>query len=260
MFRDILSGSHAILVGLVFFVVVVGGSSLYSWHVHRMTEVQLLETQRKVQPLKNKNVTRIGQDIDVPTDTETFGETQTPIVSDDMPEAAPIVQSEQPITNPVPVEENDTDPDFEDISEESQIIRESRFGFGPYPEIPLDYSDPDIWDRIENMTDDSLAKGNELMARVRIKLWKQGTQTIGASYDNDGKIYPSIPGVAYVTWESKELPDGTRYRFPSRISGTPELAGKQHYFYERGEAPPGITVVTHEDGGIDPYEFLNLQK
>ena len=41
MFRDMLSGSRALLVGLIFFVLVVGGSLLYSWHVHRTTETEL---------------------------------------------------------------------------------------------------------------------------------------------------------------------------------------------------------------------------
>ncbi len=259
MLHDVLS-SRGILAGVVFFVGVVGGSWLYSWQIHRTTDAEVAETQRKVPHLENKNEVHTTHDHGVPTDTQTLEETRTSIFSDDMSEVAPVARDEQPITNQWSGEESTTDPTFEDPPQESQTIRESRFGFGHYPEIPVDYPDPDIWDRIENMTDDSLAKDNELMARVRIKLWNQGTQTIGASYDNDGKIYPSIPGVAYVTWESKELSDGTRYQFPSRISGTPELAGNEHYFYELGEAPPGITIVTHEDGGIDPYEFLNLQR
>ena len=64
MFRDMLSGSRAILVGLVFFVLVVGGSLLYSWHAHRTTDAELAETQRKVQPFKKLQV-RL-------TKTETF--------------------------------------------------------------------------------------------------------------------------------------------------------------------------------------------
>lgn len=261
MFRDILLGSRAILAGLVFFVLIVGGSLLYSWHVHRTVDSDFAETQHTIQRLKNKNETHTGQDIGVPTDAETLGETQTPIVSDDMPEAAPVAQGEQPITNYVPVEENNTNPDFEDLSEETQIIRESQFGFGTYPEIPTDYPDQDIWDRIENMADESLARDNELMARVRIKLWNQGTQTTGASYDADKrKIYPCIPGIAYVTWQSVELSDGTHRRYASRVSGTPEIAGKERYFYELGVAPPGITVVSHEEGGVNPYDFLNLPR
>ena len=52
MFRDMFSGSRAIFIGVVFFVLVVGGSLLYSWHVHRTTDAELAETRRKVQPLK----------------------------------------------------------------------------------------------------------------------------------------------------------------------------------------------------------------
>ena len=37
MFRDLLS-SRLILGGLVFFVLVIGGSLLYSWHALRTTE------------------------------------------------------------------------------------------------------------------------------------------------------------------------------------------------------------------------------
>ena len=39
MFRDLLS-SRLIQVGLVFFVVVVGGSLLYSWQTDRTTEAE----------------------------------------------------------------------------------------------------------------------------------------------------------------------------------------------------------------------------
>ena len=61
MFRDILSGSRAIFIGLVFFVLVVGGSLLYSWHVHRTTDAEVAETQRKTQALENKDETRTAQ-------------------------------------------------------------------------------------------------------------------------------------------------------------------------------------------------------
>ena len=39
MFGDLLS-SRMIQAGLVFFVLVVGGSLLYSWHVHRTTDAE----------------------------------------------------------------------------------------------------------------------------------------------------------------------------------------------------------------------------
>ena len=57
MFRDILSGSRAIFLGLVFFVLVVGRSLLYSWHVHRTTEAESLRTD-VVSERENRNETR----------------------------------------------------------------------------------------------------------------------------------------------------------------------------------------------------------
>ena len=252
MFRDLLS-SRLIQVGLVFFVVVVGGSLLYSWHVHRTTVAEFAGTD--VVP----HQTRSEQDT-VDTSTVDFEQAETPLAADD--------SQMSDDTDVAPIDETSEVLDMADaflpdgfVSEAAPVedIPVSPFGFGPYPEIPVDYPEQDIWDRIEDMTDLSLAKDNELMARVRIKLWNQGTQTVGAAY-TDGKIYPVIPGVAYVTWNSVELPDGTRKRYPSRVSGTPEIKGKEHYFYQLGEAPPGITVITHEEGGIAPYEFLNLQQ
>jgi len=153
-------------------------------------------------------------------------------------------------------------PDSIDLEAElTEDVRVSAFGFGPYPEVPIDYPEPDIWDRIDNMADRGLAREVELMARVCIKLWNQGVKAIGASLSySDGKVYPTIPGIAYVKWKWEELPDGKHRRYASRISGSPELVGKEHYIYELGIAPPGITIIDYEEGGIDPYEFLSLQR
>ena len=57
MFRDMLSGSRALLFGLVFFVLVVGGSLLYSWHVHRTTEAESLRADDVVSERENRNET-----------------------------------------------------------------------------------------------------------------------------------------------------------------------------------------------------------
>ena len=95
MLRDILSGSRAILVGLVFFVLIVGGSLLYSWHVHRTTEAEVAETQRKVQPLEIKNKTRPLLDVSVPTEIKPLGasensvETEMPATTSEDTEVLP---------------------------------------------------------------------------------------------------------------------------------------------------------------------------
>lgn len=49
MLRSILSGSRAIFTGVVFFVLVVAGTQLYSWHFHRQSEAELRWTQQQLE-------------------------------------------------------------------------------------------------------------------------------------------------------------------------------------------------------------------
>ena len=135
----------------------------------------------------------------------------------------------------------------------------SPFGFGPYPEVPVDFPfQEQIWD--------NPIPEHELLVRIRVKLWKQGTQTTGAAFDNNGLIYPTIPGVIYVTWSSFK---GRRY--PSQVRGDPNTAVKWESLYltkdgyERTDVKndseaSGIKVYEYPDGGIDPYKFLDLPK
>ena len=81
--------------------------------------------------------------------------------------------------------------------------RMSLFGFGAYPEIPPDYREPDVWERIEELalTDPSRAERQELMARVCIKLWRQGHYAEGVVYKSKtGLIYPLYPNTAYIKY------------------------------------------------------------
>ena len=139
--------------------------------------------------------------------------------------------------------------------------RTSLFGFGVYPEIPSDYPEQDAWDAIEALylTDPESARGQELMERVCIKLWKQGLHSVGVSRDSQtGLIYPHYPNTAYVRWAWYMDENGSPVRYAAGVKGGADLAQYQHYFAE-GELPPHITVIDYEDGGIDPYQFLDLQ-
>ena len=142
----------------------------------------------------------------------------------------------------------------------------SPFGFGPYPEVPVDYPFQErLWD---NATPE-----HELLVRVRVKLWKQGTKTKGAMFDtNNGLIYPSIPGVIYVQWRTVEdLPDFVGRRYTTLIMGDENTAEtwQSSYLTEGGYEPidvnndietSGIKVYEYPDGGIDPYNFLDLPR
>ena len=136
--------------------------------------------------------------------------------------------------------------------ESQKIVPVSPHGFGPFPDVPKDYIiKPFSWDFYKN--DPPI---HELMARVRIKLWKQGIQTIGImSSSATGLVYPTIPGAVFV---KKYNRDGADYL---EIRGDPDLdleAIKKELM--AGNVPDGIQVLDMDKAGIDPYKFLNLSK
>ena len=82
----------------------------------------------------------------------------------------------------------------------------------------------------------------------------------------DGRIYPNIPGTVYIKWENRVRTDGTEERFASRMYGDPHM-GKilRDIINSKGELhesdiPKEINVIDSDDGGIDPYQFLDIKK
>lgn len=84
-------------------------------------------------------------------------------------------------------------------AETSADVQVSPYGFGPYPKVPEDYSIPPSKFRWEFWGETRTGK---LMSRVRIKLWKEGVKSDGATFRN-GKVYPSILGTVYVEWDGE---------------------------------------------------------
>ncbi len=259
MFRDILLGSRAIFIGFVFFLIVVGGSLLYSWHVARTTDAEVSETQRKVQPLENKNETRATMDI---TDTSTvdFEHTETPLEGDEA----------QPMSNDTGVSPIDGTSEVLDLSdaflpddfESEEIPTEnvpvSPFGFGPYPEVPVGYRDPNLWDHAEAIYELSpdRARDWELRERVCIKLWQQGKHAQSVVME-DGLVYPCYPNTVYVRWGSDIDEKGNTVAYIEELIAPGSLSRYADDF-ENDIIPSGITVIPYDEGGIDPYTFLNL--
>ncbi len=137
-------------------------------------------------------------------------------------------------------------------------VRVSPHGFGPYPEIPPDFPRQDLWDYHGSLTAE-----HELLLRVQVKLWKQGIHAIGGAMIN-GRVYPNVPGTVYVKWENRVRPDGTVERYASRISGDPntgkvirKIINSKGEIHE-GDIPADIHVIESDEGGIDPYQFLDL--
>ncbi len=90
-------------------------------------------------------------------------------------------QSESVEDTSVPTEETTPTTDTVDNNVSIDLASDtltSPFGFGPYPDVPADYP-------VHELLWDNATPEHELLVRVRIKLWKQGTQTTGAIYETD---------------------------------------------------------------------------
>jgi hypothetical protein len=152
-----------------------------------------------------------------------------------------------------------TEAEKQTLASEVTPPRESLYGLGPYPEIPHDYHRPNVWDDLEQLHHDGYGSiGHELIHRVLIKLWNQGTKVTSATHNREsGKVYPLYDDTVYVKWKTVEYEDGTVDRYLSRYLCQPSLAD-YHDSVENGTQPSWLKVVSREDGGIDPYSFLDL--
>ena len=253
MFRDRLSGARALFVGVVFFVLVVGGSLLYRWHVHRTTESDMERHDRLLQGRQNQNETRPPETVNVSTENETPGFVNTPRENTD----APMSDEREALENETETLDR-ADAFLPDamVSEEvsAEDVPVSPFGFGPYPELPEGWPADQIWPCI--------SADHELMARVMVKLAHQGTITKGSIMEN-GLVYPTYPGAVYIRWAYKEK-NGALYIADvsgdedalDRISAIEETSGDT---FKKADIPPDIKVLSFEEDGIEPYTFLNLQ-
>lgn len=130
------------------------------------------------------------------------------------------------------------------VKGQGKVVRESSFGFGTFPKIPTDFPDQDIWNVIQKRSvhDPKGAKTLELLARVRIKLWEQGNHTKGVIMDpSSALIYPD---------------SGIEILSSARADGD---SGQSQYdmYFDDGLIP---LSVKFQEGGVDPYEFLNLPR
>ncbi len=260
MLRDLLS-SRWFQRGLVFFLLVVGGSLLYSWHVLRTTESDMERHDQLLQGRENKKDTRPAETVNVPTENETPGLVNTPDQNTDTPMPAE--------TEALPNEGDDFADAFlpEDfVSEEVPPAEDdpvSPFGFGPYPEIPTDYpqnlSPSWTWSAEEKERSSNLLT-DELMDRVLIQLWNQGEKGIIGGSTGGSRVYPHYPKTVYATYENERLPNGTAVQRISTMFGGPDITEQEMQQIHRYGEAPGITILDAADTGINPYTFLTLER
>lgn len=262
MLRDWLLGK--ILLGAAALsILFVIASFLWSQNEERKMQEQLTETRKNIRQLEER---RKAQPIAV----------QQPTVKTEVPAEALSVDDNT--TDTVPEAENTAsleETDIGTVSESVSVLEdipiadtndwrsgdygESDYGFGPYPEIPPDYpehkrpfwtTDADRTGRHERL------KIIELLARVRIKLWKQGQTDVGIDLEGPTqKIRIVTPGTIYVHYEKNGRREFVRWLgFPG------DLTGDVQSQIQLGKKPAGIRVLDYDSTGVDVYEFLGINR
>lgn len=156
-----------------------------------------------------------------------------------------------------------SDEEKQTLAEEvaDELPRESVFGLGPLPDIPPDFPRQNMWEHIERYSQTNIGQtniGHELIGRVLIKYWNQGKKTAAGTHnEQSGKVYPLFKDTVYVRWKEDENEDGSIYRYVSRYLCHGSLADYEESV-ENGTQPSWLKVVPYEDGGVDPYSFLDL--
>ncbi len=254
MLREILT-SRVLQIGFVLCAVIISSLQLYSWHVRRTTETELEKTIQTLRRVKESYKTRSSEGVNV-SGTNNITRTNVNIRNNGMD---PMTSQEmKALQNDKVATGTDSDILYSVGSldgETNQDIPVSPYGFGPYPEIPKDMP----LDTFPSPTPE-----HELLARVQIRLLKEGINVQGMNMEN-GWAYPVIPGIVYVEWDEYERPDGI-VRYISnmlahssdgfRFSAIREQKGKS---FTKADIPSNIKVLSFQEGAIDPYTYLDLQ-
>ncbi|MCY4404639.1 MAG: hypothetical protein OXD54_18890 [Candidatus Poribacteria bacterium] len=237
MYRDIFSNKW--VLGGVGFLIILSVACVL-WYQHDTTaERQAAADTEKLLP--QSDIAKMGSEMeqvsDAPMDSINQS-TKIPVTETTLvPKDTELIQAPNETNYPV---EN---------AETSSDVQVSTYGFGPYPKVPEDYPIPPTKFRWEFW---GKTRKGELMSRVRIKLWKEGVKSEGATFRN-GKVYPNILGTVYVEWDGEII---------RRMTGHPDDDFDAiEAALEAGQPPPeGITVLNTNEAGIDPYTFLELKQ
>lgn len=257
MFRNILS-SRGFIAGFVFFVVIVIGTQLYSWHVRRTTQSELARTEQGVRQLQHKNETRTAQDIGNPID---IGESEQP----GQPRQEDILPFENDTPHVFPVDDVSEGFDVEITDELDLFHRETEeVVASDFPEIPEGFPTDlhPVWVQFPNYKKGDMY-AHEMMYRVLIKLWNQGDHGFvnGVYRDNNNRVYPLYHDVVYVEWDeiTAETPDGPIKQkvLTSWLSTDKSFTAAEVLTGVYATKYPGVEFVDFTTAGYDPETFLS---
>ncbi len=223
------------------------------WYYHdtaayRKTLTEAKDYLHKLEKAKNVSEIKIENDIE---------QSVSDVTEESIKQT---VEKQEQVTNSVIVDTNASG-----TAPKNKRVRLSPNGFGPLPKVPSDYPDKNF--RWRNYLDDP---NFELIARVRLKIWKeQRIYAKGAGFIN-GKVYLTLSDTAYVRRDTKYGYDGEVIRtYISEILWDPDHQPSNEQlrsalfdydeYIENVFKTKNLKVVDFENGGIDPYKFLNLE-
>lgn len=248
MVRDIFTNKW-ILGGVLLLIVIAG--ACYFWYQHQLAIiaqwdrelVEEAERYHQSQRERSKRSTAAKSATDAPA------ESITPTAENPITETATDKTEPTQAQSEVPAE-----------NAETQEVRMSPFGFGPYPELPADFPHQDIFDPRPNSPykDDP---DYELMRRVHVELWKRGEKVEGmGKLNSTGLFYPTIRGTIYVRWAPRWKVFGKGFGRTIRyVEGHPDDMARLRTVNRESEIPSDLKVLDISEG-IDAYEFLGLSK
>lgn len=140
-----LFSNRWIQAAMVFLVVVVGGSLLYRWHVHREVEAERAAHERFLERRENRNAAAPAERPNVPTENEAPELADT---RDENPDTAMPADSEVLPNGDEPLDFADAflpENSVSEVEAPAEAVAVSPFGFGAYPEVPADYPIRPAW-------------------------------------------------------------------------------------------------------------------
>lgn len=241
--------------GLATLIILISGVSVFL--LTRTTETEPEKVYNPFTPAEKEQVDRNIQDA-----IDKSKKNLPPIAEVDRPQ----VEIEKTQATEKPFRDEDSAQNAE-----NQEVRVSKFGFGPYPELPADFPWQDLFDPpyySENPKDPHKDNPNyELMDRLWVELWKRGENVVGVGTRHSiGLFYPTIPGTIYVEWGPRWKVFGQGFGKSIRhVKGDPDDLDRLRSLRPEGESlterdiPSDLKVLDISEG-IDPYKLLNLPK
>ena len=258
MIRDIFTNKW-ILSAIVFLFVLSLSCWLYYHNVSSEIEKEQLRLDQLMQRNMNRdsenNLTDDTQHIKIQTQVNEHKDKPNSDF-DVLPDLTP--QQEASHTK--------TRENLSNTAEKQDKVFVSPHGLGPYPEIPEGWN--------PKAFEGEMTIGQELIERVRIKMFNEGIYTYGGSRDAaTGLVYPITRDRVYIRWGENVFPSLGRTRYAMLVRGHPDIVAeiKSNARARSSDLPEQLRPVTEDDipegvkvlsesGGIDPYDFLNLER